>query len=212
MREQPGAVEPDAVVVPLDVRCVVAVEKRFGVLGAEGVSRQTVYAHYPGRKALIAAVVNRITEQAEAAMDAARLDEGPAAAAVVRVLEVSWRLFKDYPLLLQEASDALSPAELSEVHGPVFGRLERLVRRGQEAGEVDPQAPPRWLVAVFKGAATAATGRPGPLQDFYHGMIARGMDEELARVTLTRKLVAVTLRLWKKGERYDPTKLTVQAR
>jgi len=70
----------------------------------------------------------------------------------------------------------------------------------------------RVLKDVFKGAATAATARPGPLQDFYHGLIARGMREELARVTLTRKLAALTLRLWKRGERYDPTKLTMQAR
>jgi len=64
---------------------------------------------------------------------------------------------------------------------------------------------------VFKGAATAATARPGPLQDFYQGMVARGMREELARVTLTRKLAALTLRLWKKGATYDPTQLTQQA-
>lgn len=70
----------------------------------------------------------------------------------------------------------------------------------------------RELKDVFKGAATAATGRPGPLRDLYEAMIARGMREELARVTLTRKLSAVTLRLWKKGERYDPAKLTMQAR
>jgi transposase len=70
----------------------------------------------------------------------------------------------------------------------------------------------RVLKDVFKGAATAATGRPGPLQDFYQAMIARGMREELARLTLTRKLAALTLRLWKKGERYDPAKLTMQAR
>jgi transposase len=69
----------------------------------------------------------------------------------------------------------------------------------------------RELKNVFKAAATAATGRPGPLKDFYQAMIDRGMREELARVTLTRKLVAVTLRLWKKGEGYDPAKLTVQA-
>ena len=68
------------------------------------------------------------------------------------------------------------------------------------------------LKDVFKGAATAATARPGPLQDFYHGVIARGTREELARVTLTRKLAALTLRLWKTGERYDPTKLTTPAR
>jgi transposase len=69
----------------------------------------------------------------------------------------------------------------------------------------------RVLKDVFKGAATAATAKPGPLQDFYLGMVARGMREELARVTLARKMAAITLRLWKRGERYDPTKLTMQA-
>ncbi len=67
------------------------------------------------------------------------------------------------------------------------------------------------LKDVFKGAATAATGKPGPMQDFYLGMVARGMREELARVTLARKIAAITLRLWKRGERYDPTKLSMQA-
>ena len=70
----------------------------------------------------------------------------------------------------------------------------------------------RVLKNVFKGAATAATAWPGPLQDLYHGMIACGMREELARVTLTRKLAAIVLRMWKKGERFDPTKLTKRAR
>jgi transposase len=70
----------------------------------------------------------------------------------------------------------------------------------------------RVLKNVFKSAATAATVRSGPLQDLYHGMIARGMRAELARVTLTRKLAALTLRLWKTGERYDPTQLTGPAR
>jgi transposase len=65
--------------------------------------------------------------------------------------------------------------------------------------------------AVFKGAATAAATRPGALQDWYCALLARGMREELARVTLARKLAAVTLHLWKRGERYDPTQLTVQA-
>lgn len=65
---------------------------------------------------------------------------------------------------------------------------------------------------VFKGAAAAARVRPGPLQDYYHAMVERGMDEALARVTLARKLAAITLRLWKKGEHFDPERLTVQAR
>lgn len=67
------------------------------------------------------------------------------------------------------------------------------------------------LKGVLKGAADAATNRPGPLQDFYRALLARGLDPELARVTLTRKLAAIVLRLWKTGESFDPTKLTAQA-
>ena len=70
----------------------------------------------------------------------------------------------------------------------------------------------RILKNVFKSAATAATARPGALQTFYRNMVARGMREDLARVTLTRKLAALTLRLWKTGAPYDPTQLTAPAR
>ena len=64
---------------------------------------------------------------------------------------------------------------------------------------------------VFKSAATAATGRSGPLYDWYHHLVAGGMDEALARVTLTRKLAAITLRLWKTGEHFDASHLTIPA-
>jgi transposase len=64
---------------------------------------------------------------------------------------------------------------------------------------------------VFKGAATVAAVRAGEFREMYQGLLARGMRAELARVTLTRKLAALTLRLWKTGEPYDPTKLTVPA-
>lgn len=67
------------------------------------------------------------------------------------------------------------------------------------------------LKNVFKAAASSALAKPGPLRDFYEASLKRGVREELARVTLTRKIVAVTLRLWKKGELWNPKKLTMQA-
>jgi hypothetical protein len=42
-------------------------------------------------------------------------------------------------------------------------------------------------------------------------MLTRGMRPDLARVTLARKFAALTLRLWKTGEPYDPAQLTQQA-
>lgn len=67
------------------------------------------------------------------------------------------------------------------------------------------------LKAVFKGAANAAAASPGPLREYYEASLGRGVKDELAKVTLARKIAAVTLRLWKKGELWDPTKLTMQA-
>ncbi len=39
------------------------------------------------------------------------------------------------------------------------------------------------LKDVFTGAATAAASLPGPLQDFYNQLVARGLREEMARLT-----------------------------
>lgn len=67
------------------------------------------------------------------------------------------------------------------------------------------------LKNVFKGAANAAAAKPGPLKDWYDRCVAGGVHEEMAKLTLTRKLASVVLRLWKKGEFWDPAKLTMQA-
>jgi transposase len=64
---------------------------------------------------------------------------------------------------------------------------------------------------VFKAAATAAATRAGALQEWYQGLLARGMREELARVTLARKLAAITLHVWKAGVAFDATYLTGHA-
>ena len=98
-----------------------------------------------------------------------------------------------------------SSADYRMVHGQPVRRRRAPLTRGLNLNHN------RVVKDVFKGAATGATARPGPLQDFYRGMVGRGMREELARVTLTRKLAALTLRLWKKGEPYDPTQLMQQA-
>jgi hypothetical protein len=66
------------------------------------------------------------------------------------------------------------------------------------------------LKSIFKGAATAAAAKAGPLQDIYEACVARGTKPELAKVTLARKIASIALRLWKKGELWDPARLTMQ--
>jgi transposase len=52
---------------------------------------------------------------------------------------------------------------------------------------------------------------PGPFQDFYQALLEKGMQPTMARLTLARKIAAITLTLWKKGEGFDAEKLKSQA-
>jgi hypothetical protein len=67
------------------------------------------------------------------------------------------------------------------------------------------------LKYLFKSAAIGASTRPGPLQDHYHGLLAKGIKPAMARLTLARKIAAVVLVVWKRGESFDPKKLNKQA-
>ncbi len=67
------------------------------------------------------------------------------------------------------------------------------------------------LKGLFKGAATRASVQPGPFQEFYQRSLAKGIKPTMVRLTLARKIAAITLTLWKKGEDFDIDKLNSQA-
>jgi transposase len=67
------------------------------------------------------------------------------------------------------------------------------------------------LKNIFKGAAIRAAVVPGPFQGFYAALVARGMKPSMARLTLARKIAAITLLVWKKGVRFDAEHLKPQA-
>jgi transposase len=67
------------------------------------------------------------------------------------------------------------------------------------------------LKNIFKGAATRAAVVSGPFQQFYATLLAGGMKPSMARLTLARKIAAITLLVWKKGVRFDAQHLKQQA-
>jgi len=67
------------------------------------------------------------------------------------------------------------------------------------------------LKNIFKGAATRAAAVAGPFQDFYAALVAKGLKPPMARLTLARKIAAITLLVWKKGVRFDAEHLKQQA-
>jgi transposase len=64
----------------------------------------------------------------------------------------------------------------------------------------------RRMKEVFIGAATAGM-RTEPYRSYLQSLEQKGMRKEMARLTLGRKIAAVSLAIWKKGETFDPKKL-----
>jgi transposase len=67
------------------------------------------------------------------------------------------------------------------------------------------------LKAIFKSAATMASSSDGPFQDFYQALLTKGRRPSMARLTLARKIAAITLIVWKKGAHFDAEQLKPQA-
>jgi transposase len=69
---------------------------------------------------------------------------------------------------------------------------------------------------IFKSAATRASCGRGPFRDFYTGLLDKGMKPEMARLTLARKIAAITLNTLEKGGTFrrrtteDASSLSVQ--
>jgi AcrR family transcriptional regulator len=122
---------------------------------AAGVTRQTVYAHFPSRDALIAALLSAAGAETVAAMDAAHLDTIPPADALRQFLDIGWQLIRRNPHLLGPALSRNPPGS-TDPHVAGTARLEQILRRGQRAGDFDRAPPATWLAAAILGLAQAA--------------------------------------------------------
>ncbi len=68
------------------------------------------------------------------------------------------------------------------------------------------------LKNLFKSAATIASVKPGPFQEFYAALVAKGMRPEMARLTLARKIAAIVLnRMEERSELRRPTSETTNS-
>lgn len=129
-----------------------------------GVTRQTVYAHFPSRDALVAALVAVAAAEYTTLLDGAGLDTDPPTDALAQFLDAGWRFLRRHPLLANPGATRIPRPADNDPPDVVYLRLERLVRRGQHAGEFDASLPAPWLAAAVRGlqhaaAAQVAAGR-----------------------------------------------------
>ncbi len=145
-----------------------------------GVTRATLYAHFPSREALIDALTLRSVDEVTAALIAARPGEGTAVEALERVLIAAWGTIGRYRGLVV-INQRRDPAELRARTAPAIELIMPLIARGQRDGEFDPELPADWLVSVLLDLIHSASRQ----------VTAGTMDAEAAQRVLLRSAAAV---------------------
>jgi AcrR family transcriptional regulator len=120
------------------------------IAATAGVVRQTVYAHFPSRGALLDAVVAYLTAETVNTLNQLDLDTPPADEALRRWLETSWATIERNPILLSPiVATASPPGDEHDRHKPVTAKLEALLHRGRRTGAFDTQFSEAWIVTAI---------------------------------------------------------------
>jgi AcrR family transcriptional regulator len=113
-----------------------------------GVSRPTVYAHFPDRGELLAALVKRTVQEAMGAIGQAEPERGPAPEALQRLISASWRQVADHEAIARAAAAELSAGAMRAAHESARDVIQRLVERGRSEGSFRTDVPAGWLVTA----------------------------------------------------------------
>lgn len=126
------------------------------VAAAAGVSRPTVYAHFKDRRAIVEAIVERAVGRAMSAVRSARPDEGPAAAALERVVTESWEHVAGDQEIARAAAAELSADAMRRAHGSARNLIADLIERGRAEGAFRDDLPTSWLITSLLALIHAA--------------------------------------------------------
>src|SRR5258708_16978301 len=116
------------------------------VAAQAGVSRVTVYAHFPTWDALLEAAVERAVGQTMKALESANPDDGPPAEALDRMLAGAWRHLARYGAMARAVAELLTPDAVARTHQAAHHAIRALLARGQADGSFRTDLPASWLV------------------------------------------------------------------
>ena len=118
------------------------------VAAQAGVSRVTVYAHYPTWEALLEAAVERAVRRTMAALHSVRPDEGPPVEVLDRMLAAAWEHLARYQAMAAAVAELLSPEAVTRTHQGAHQTIGALVERGRADGSFRTDLPTGWLVTA----------------------------------------------------------------
>jgi TetR/AcrR family transcriptional regulator, mexCD-oprJ operon repressor len=131
------------------------------IAAAAGVSRVTLYSHFPTRPALIDAVARRVIARAAEAIAAAEPASGEPADALDRLVEGAWgTLDRHLPLFALGRSELDSDA-LRRAHEQIDAPILALIERGRRSGAFRTDVAPSWLLASYYALMHAAAEEVG---------------------------------------------------
>ena len=143
-----------------------------------GVSRVTVYAHFPTREALLEAVTERSVRRFGATLAEVGLEHGPPREALDRLVERAWREIDRHGATALAAVAHLSPPALARAHAALHAPIVALVERGRAEGAFRRDLPTGWLVSSYFALMHACA------EDVGAGRLAAADAPRILRATL----------------------------
>src|SRR6516164_2727055 len=118
------------------------------VAAMAGVSRVTVYAHFPTWQALLEAAVERAVRRTMAALQSVHPEDGPPVEALDRMIAAAWQHLARYEAMAAAVAELLSPEAITRTHQAAHHTVGALLRRGQADGSFRTDLPAGWLVTA----------------------------------------------------------------
>lgn len=167
-RQEVAARNIEAILDAADALIVAGAPLNFSALAASaGVSRPTVYSHFPGRPELVSAVMERSVRRAVAAIESAGPGEGSPPEALERVIRSAWGQLARHHHIARAVGSEVPHESMHEAHHDAVALFEKIVARGRSDGSFRRDLPVVWLVNACVGLmhAAAAAVHSGQMRD-----------------------------------------------